>query len=240
VGDPYDLNKVIYYEGYNFTIHTIWTPFLVRTEEDPDTKRHRLYLDEADDKWLSKVPLFDYVLISAANWFATPAYFYERGQLVGSIFIPLNFTSNITNYYHHRMAFRTSLRALNDADYRGKVIMRTMSTFSHWEGGAWNKGGDCKRTRPYGRNETLSINDTEREFYKGQLEEFSEAEKVAAARGAEMVLMDLTPAMRMRPDGHPSRYGHWPHENRGNDCVHWCLPGPIDAWNDMLLYILTN
>jgi hypothetical protein len=80
VGNPYDLNKVIYYEGYNFTIHIIWTPFLVRAEEDYDTKRYKLYLDEADDKWLSKVHLFDYVLISAANWFATPAYFYERGQ----------------------------------------------------------------------------------------------------------------------------------------------------------------
>ncbi|KAK3164945.1 hypothetical protein QOZ80_1AG0026860 [Eleusine coracana subsp. coracana] len=240
VGNQYELNKVIYYETYNFTIHIFWTPFLVRVEKDPDTKQNRLYLDEADDKWLSKVHLFDYVLISGANWFSTPAYLYERGQLVGSMYIPLNFTSNLNNYYHHRMAFRTSLRALNDVNFRGKVIMRTLSPFSHWEGGEWDSGGDCKRTRPYGRNETVPVKEMEREFYKGQLEEFREAEKVAKARGAEMVLMDLTPAMRLRPDGHPSQYGHWPHEKRGKDCVHWCLPGPIDAWNDMLLHMLSN
>lgn len=23
-----------------------------------------------------------------------------------------------------------------------------------------------------------------------------------------------------------------------NDCVHWCLPGPIDVWNEFLMAIL--
>ncbi|TVU35733.1 hypothetical protein EJB05_17636, partial [Eragrostis curvula] len=241
VGDQYAMNKVLYYEDYNFTIYIFSTPFLVRAEKLPDIDATNLYLDEADDKWLSMVHKFDYVLISAANWFSVPVYLYERRQLIGGLFVPLNFTSNITLYYHHRMAFRTSLKALNDVDFRGKVILRTVSPFSHFEGGQWNTGGDCKRTRPYWANETVPIMDLEREFYKGQVEEFREAQEVAAARGAEMLLMDPTAAMQMRPDGHPSRYGHWPHETkRGNDCVHWCLPGPIDAWNDMLLYMLSN
>jgi hypothetical protein len=52
--------------------------------------------------------------------------------------------------------------------------------------------------------------------------------------------MDTTAAMVLRPDGHPSRYGHWAHENVTlyNDCVHWCLPGPVDVWNEMLLHVL--
>uniref|UniRef100_J3MD71 Trichome birefringence-like C-terminal domain-containing protein n=1 Tax=Oryza brachyantha TaxID=4533 RepID=J3MD71_ORYBR len=55
-----------------------------------------------------------------------------------------------------------------------------------------------------------------------------------------MLLMDTTPAMVLRADGHPSRYGHWAHEKVTlyNDCVHWCLPGPIDLWNEMLLQML--
>ncbi|RVX06459.1 Protein trichome birefringence-like 19 [Vitis vinifera] len=46
--------------------------------------------------------------------------------------------------------------------------------------------------------------------------------------------------MWLRPDGHPSRYGHWPNANVTlyNDCVHWCLPGPIDTWSDFLLEML--
>ena len=48
--------------------------------------------------------------------------------------------------------------------------------------------------------------------------------------------MDTTQAMLLRPNGHPSRYNHWPHENATlyNDCVHWCLPGPTNTWNDFL------
>ncbi|CAI0451216.1 unnamed protein product [Linum tenue] len=46
--------------------------------------------------------------------------------------------------------------------------------------------------------------------------------------------------MLLRPDGHPSSYGHLPDANVTlyNDCVHWCLPGPIDTWSDFLLQTL--
>jgi hypothetical protein len=240
---PHDGNKIMYYEGYNFTIYTRWSPFLVRSEEIPDSPGiYNLYLDEADD-WLSLVPRFDYLLLSAANWFTRQTYFYERGQLVGGRYVALNITTNLTsNRYSHRMAFRTSLRALNDVGFRGKAILRTMSPMSHFEGGTYNAGGDCPRKRPYWVNEKAPMSELERDFYSEQVEEFSEAAMEAAARGVDMVLMDPTMAMLKRPDGHPSRYGHWPDETRTmyNDCIHWCLPGPIDAWNDMLLYILTH
>jgi hypothetical protein len=78
------------------------------------------------------------------------------------------------------------------------------------------------------------------ELYMTQLEEFKLAEKEGKKRGLRFRLLDTTQAMLLRPDGHPSRYGHWPHENVTlyNDCVHWCLPGPIDTWNDFLLEML--
>jgi hypothetical protein len=43
--------------------------------------------------------------------------------------------------------------------------------------------------------------------------------------------------MLLRPYGPPCRYGHWPHENVTlyNDCVHWCLSGPMDILSDFLL-----
>ncbi|KAK3161440.1 hypothetical protein QOZ80_1BG0077100 [Eleusine coracana subsp. coracana] len=242
-GKPHDKNKIMYYAGYNFTIYILWSPFLIRAEEMTDKPGvFRLHLDEPD-AWLLSLPRFDYLLLSGANWFTRQAYFYERGQLVGGLYVPLNITTNLTtNFYPHRMAFRTSLRALNGLGFRGKVIVRTLSPMSHFEGGPYNAGGDCKRQRPYFANETVELNDLEQGFYREQVEEFREAEKEAAARGIDMVLMDPTAAMLKRPDGHPSRYGHWPNEKRSmyNDCIHWCLPGPIDAWNDMLLHILSH
>ena len=238
VTEKTDPNKILYYEGYNVTLYLFWSPFLVRSEEVADQPGvFRLYLDEADTKWLSVASRFDYVLLSGANWFTRQSYFYERGQLVGGMYVPLNFTSSLTNQHSHRMAFRTALRALaGDAGFRGKVILRTLSPMSHFEGGTYDAGGDCRRTRPYRANETAPMGGVELEFYTSQLEEFREAE------GLDVVLMDPTAAMLMRPDGHPSRYGHWPHEKRTlyNDCIHWCLPGPIDAWNDMLLHMLSD
>ncbi|KAF2313740.1 hypothetical protein GH714_013083 [Hevea brasiliensis] len=72
------------------------------------------------------------------------------------------------------------------------------------------------------------------------IEEFKIAEMEGKKRGLKFRLLDTTQAMLLRPDGHPSRYGHWPHENvtLHNDCVHWCLPGPIDTWSDFLLEML--
>ena len=73
-----------------------------------------------------------------------------------------------------------------------------------------------------------------------QLEELEIAKKEGRKKGLEFRLFDTTQAMLLRPDGHPSRYGHWPNENVTlyNDCVHWCLPGPIDTWSDFLLGML--
>ncbi|KAF7037056.1 hypothetical protein CFC21_047527 [Triticum aestivum] len=235
--------KIMHYERYNFTLKIIWSPFLVRTEEpDNNSGVFKLYLDEPDDRWFSGVAGFDYVILSGANWFTRQSMFYERGQLVGGSFVALNITSNLTLRYSHRMAFRTALRAINDhGSVKAKVIVRTLSPMSHFEGGSWDKGGDCRRTQPYRSNET-TMGDLDLDFYTGQVEEFREAEKAAAVAGVDMVLMDTTGAMLLRPDGHPSRYGHWPEEKRvlSNDCIHWCLPGPVDAWNDMLLQIMSD
>ncbi|CAL4962335.1 unnamed protein product [Urochloa decumbens] len=241
VTDKADPNKILHYEGYNFTIYLFWSPFLVRSEEVGGDRSgvFRLFLDEPDERWLSASPHFDVVLLSGANWFTRESYFYERGELVGGMYVALNFTSTLTNRYSHRMAFRTALRALAASRFRGKVILRTLSPMSHFEGGAYDAGGDCRRTRPFWANETAPMGGVELEFYTSQLEEFREA---ADARGIDVALMDATAAMLMRPDGHPSRYGHWPDEKRTlyNDCIHWCLPGPIDAWNDMLLHMLSD
>jgi len=39
--------------------------------------------------------------------------------------------------------------------------------------------------------------------------------------------------------GHPSRYGKVVDKNvTVSDCVHWCMPGPIDTWNEFLIYVM--
>ena len=95
------------------------------------------------------------------------------------------------------------------------------------------------RTKPF-KNNDIRLESTNLELYMIQLEELEIAKKEGRKKGLEFRLFDTTQAMLLRPDGHPSRYGHWPHEKVTlyNDCVHWCLPGPIDTWNDFLLEML--
>ncbi|WOL12315.1 hypothetical protein Cni_G21081 [Canna indica] len=232
--------KRMYYPAHRFTISIFWSPFLVKALlADSDGPNHTglwsLYLDEVDDKWASQLHKFDFVIISDGNWFTRPSLFYEKKKLVGCHYCLIDNVTDLTLHYSHRMAFRTALAAISALEgFRGKVFVRSISP-SHFEGGEWNKGGNCKRRRPYRSNET-KLEALDLEYYKQQLEEF----QAVAKEGTRMRLLDTTQAMLLRPDGHPSRYGHSIHESVAmyNDCVHWCLPGPIDLWNQLLFLLL--
>ncbi|XP_062227585.1 protein trichome birefringence-like 21 [Phragmites australis] len=234
--------RTVHYESHNFTIAMFWSPFLVKANQpDHGGRLWDLYLDEPDPAWVAGVAGFDHVILSAANWFTRPSMFYEASRVVGCHYCLVPGVPDLTLRYSLRVAFRAALGALT-ARFNGTVIVRTLSPMSHFEGGEWDKGGDCRRTRPYAANETRMAG-LDLDFHTAQVEEFLKAKAAAVALGgsaARLMLMDTTAAMLLRPDGHPSRYGHWAHENVTlyNDCVHWCLPGPIDVWNEMLLQML--
>ena len=232
--------KRMFYPSSNFTISIFWSPFLVKSDDpNEQTSLWSLYLDEVDDTWSSQIDEFDYVIISAGNWFTRPSMFYERRKLIGCHYCQVENVTDLTLHHSHRMAFRTAFGAINKSSkFKGVVLLRTLSP-SHFENGEWNNGGDCVRTKPFRSNE-VRLEGMDLELYRAQLQEFGNAKVEGLMRGLEFRLLDTTEAMLLRPDGHPSRYGHWAHENVTlyNDCVHWCLPGPIDVWNDFLLHML--
>nr|AFK46297.1 unknown [Medicago truncatula] len=165
--------------------------------------------------------------------------FYEKGKIVGCHYCLLENVTDLTMYYGYRKAFRTAFRALNSLEnFKGVTFLRTFAP-SHFENGIWNQGGNCLRTKPFKSNEAR-LEGTNMELYMIQLEEYKISQKKAKRNGLKFRLLDTTQAMLLRPDGHPSRYGHLPQENVTlyNDCVHWCLPGPIDTWSDFLLEML--
>ncbi|XP_057768507.1 protein trichome birefringence-like 19 [Salvia miltiorrhiza] len=241
LSNPLDQNKRYEYREHDFNISMLWSPYLVKTEKsDPNDDRRpfRLFLDQPDLHWSSQIALFDYVVISAGHWFFRPTYFHLRTRLVGCLYCPEPDVAHLTSFFSYRRAFRTTFRAIADAGFGGVAFLRTYAP-SHFEGAAWDKGGDCARTRPYRRSE-VALEDYSLEMYLIQLEELRIAQKAGRRSRGKFKLFDATVAMLLRPDGHPSKYGHWPAPNQtfANDCVHWCLPGPIDAWNDFLLELL--
>ncbi|KAK9672787.1 hypothetical protein RND81_12G124800 [Saponaria officinalis] len=58
-------------------------------------------------------------------------------------------------------------------------------------------------------------------------------------------LLDITDVFSYRHDGHPGPYrSRDPNKiaKRGpdrkpppQDCLHWCMPGPVDTWNEFVL-----
>ncbi|CAO2825477.1 unnamed protein product [Amaranthus hypochondriacus] len=245
ISTPSDLYiKRWYYQSYNFTLAMFWSPFLVKTQEDDpnDTSGKKLiglFLDEPNGLWADQIDGFDFVIMSAGHWFLRPLIYYESGQLVGC---RLCENKNVTNYSYslaYQNAFHTAFRTILAREtFRGRVFLRTFSP-DHFEGGQWDNGADCIRQKP------MKINDTDVKSYilemnMVQSEVFKEAQTLAQKRGLNFGLLDITRVMLMRPDGHPSKYGRPPHLPHWNDCVHWCLPGAIDTWNQFLLEMLTK
>ncbi|XP_015880469.3 protein trichome birefringence-like 19 [Ziziphus jujuba] len=235
--------KIWIYLNYNFTLASFWSPYLVKaTETEPNGPTYNrlinLYLDETNSDWAAEIQRFDYVIISAGRWFFGPQIFYENGQIVGCHLCQRNGIKNFTMFYGYRKAFGTAFRTLlNLKNYRGITFLRTLSP-AHFENGEWNKGGECKRTGPVSKLE-MKLDGADLELYETQVEELKAAEREGKVKGLKFRLLDITEAMVVRPDGHPNHYGHRADENGTiADCVHWCLPGPIDTWNAFLLHML--
>lgn len=244
-------SHVYRYDQHDFAVALFWSPFLVRAEEaDPDGPTRsgagmwRLHLDEPDAGWAAQVAGFDVVVVSASSWFYRPAMLYESGRLVGcSGCLKPNIT-DLTLRYSLRMAFRTALRAVAvNPRRRGRtVVVRTFSP-AHYENGTGDGYNDCVRTRPMRREEKWEMNALEREMYAIQKEEFATAaarREREGKKGVRMLLLDATETMVHRPDAHPGRYRLWQPDrfNVSRDCLHWCLPGAMDACNDMLQHML--
>ncbi|BAU01469.1 Protein trichome birefringence-like 19 [Vigna angularis] len=228
------------YSNYNFTMATFWSPYLVRAEQvDSKGDLINIYLDEFDEKWTAQIKEFDYVIINGGQWFLRPIVFYENQKIVGCQYCSWENVTHLTWHSGYGKAFRTAYKAIvNLGNSKVVTILRTYAP-SHFENGVWDKGGNCIRTKPFKSNETR-LEGYNLELHTIQLEEFKRAEKKAMKRGLKFMLLDTTQAMLLRPDGHPDKYGHWPQENMtvSNDCVHWCLPGPIDTMADFLLETL--
>lgn len=101
-----------------------------------------------------------------------------------------------------------------------KAFFRTISP-RHFFNGEWNTGGSCENTTPLARgNQVLD-------------DESSDPTAAGATRGTAVHLLDITALSQLRDEGHISRYSIKASQGI-QDCLHWCLPGVPDTWNEIL------
>ncbi|XP_068639157.1 xyloglucan O-acetyltransferase 3 [Aristolochia californica] len=237
--DEDDRFRTWYFPSHDFTILVLWTKFLVagveRVVNGSYTGVFDIQLDQIDTQWTQNLHEYDYAVVSDGHWLFRQLYLYEKHSLVGCIFCNEANVTGLGLSFAFTKIFRTALKFITDCEKCGRLVtlVRTFSP-AHFEHGTWNDGGNCNRTRPYSERE-LTLGGTEWDISRAQMAEVARAREEGKNKEMRFGTMDVTKAMLMRPDGHPN--SHW--NNKGmegyNDCVHWCLPGPIDAWNDLLL-----
>lgn len=223
----------------------LWSKFLVEGEERMSNGTalgvYDLYLDKVDNSWAQKVAAgIDIAIFSNAHWFFRPIYLHKGGKVIGCVYCneAEEDVKEVGVGGALRMAFRAAFQYMNGCE-KCKSVMTLLRTFSpaHFENGTWNTGGGCSRTSPLGEEE-VNLGSFERELGNIQLEEMERAKREGMMKLVKFGALDVTTAMLMRPDGHPGAYWGNKWMKGYNDCVHWCLPGPIDAWNDILLALL--
>ncbi|MBA0718997.1 hypothetical protein Golax_006706 [Gossypium laxum] len=231
----------------------LWSSWLVReTTEKIDFAPEgvtKLHLDAPDDKLMEFIPNFDVIVISSGHWFAKQSVYVLNNEIVGGQLWWPNGSPpmKVNNVDAFGISVGTILSAiLTHPNYTGLTIVRSFSP-DHYEGGAWNTGGSCT-----GKEKPLAIGElVENGFtnimHEKQVSGFEHAVKKATNK-SKLQLMDITEVFSYRHDGHPGPYRN-PDPNkitkRGpdgkpppQDCLHWCMPGPIDTWNELVLEII--
>ncbi|KAF5200252.1 trichome birefringence-like [Thalictrum thalictroides] len=202
------------------------------------TGGYDLHLDRIENKWAQYLPGVDYAIISSAHWFFRPIYLHEDGNVIGCVYCDAKNISHVQPSFAVPRVFRTALKYINDCKECGRLLtfVRTFSP-SHFENGAWNTGGRCNRTSPYTGKQINLGSSEEWDLKIAQLEEIERLKKNGVNKGKRFEALDVTKAMMMRPDGHPDIHWNNQYMQGYSDCVHWCLPGPIDVWNDLLMAV---
>ncbi|KAG4136995.1 hypothetical protein ERO13_D07G043700v2 [Gossypium hirsutum] len=242
-----------YFKSTSVMIVRVWSSWLVRqTNEKFDFAPKgvtKLHLDAPDDNLMELIPKFDVIVLSSGHWFAKQSVYVLNNEIVGGqLWWPdRSRPMKVNNVDAFGISVETILSALvTHPNYTGLTIVRSFSP-DHYEGGAWNTGGSCTgKVKPLATDELVENGFTSI-MHKKQVMGFELAVKKATNK-SKLRMMDITKVFGYRHDGHPGPYRS-PDPNKitkvgpngkppPQDCLHWCMPGPVDTWNELVLEII--
>lgn len=242
-----------FFRSTSVTIARIWSSWLVKQTSEPfdfaPAGVTKLHLDAPDDNFMEFILKFDVIVLSSGHWFAKQSVYILNNEIVGGqLWWPdKSRPKKVNNVDAFGISVETILTSLvTHPNYTGLTIVRSYSP-DHYEGGAWNTGGSCTgKTKPLAVGKLVE-NGFTKIMYEKQVSGFNRAIKKATNK-SKLRLMDITEAFGYRHDGHPGPYRN-PDPNkitkRGpdgkpppQDCLHWCMPGPVDTWNEIVNEII--
>ncbi|KAM0945998.1 putative PMR5 domain, PC-Esterase [Dioscorea sansibarensis] len=246
VAKPYEIyhdrtnTGTFYYPEYNFTVYDIWSPFLLAYQLE-NVPTMQLHLDMLDSKWTKMYDKYDHVLMSGSHWFEKRALIYENNKVIGCHYCPDLELNDIDADVAYRRALQLTFKFITTSEHKPFVVLRTWSP-THYEDGELPGSRICNRTEPFEEGE---INGDPRDLLMRnvEVEEFEKASAIGKRSGVRIELLDTYHLSMLRPDGHPGAYRNYHpfdggKKNVETDCLHWCVPGPIDTWNELLMKIV--
>ncbi|KAJ1258754.1 hypothetical protein BS78_10G099900 [Paspalum vaginatum] len=247
--DPHKYNFWRYaFPAHDVKVSFYWTPFLVRGRgkpEDDSVRYNYVHLDEPGDRWAADADTIDVAVLAAGHWVLNGAIYYNASEVIGAHNAPPEFGNytRIGYAWPLHMAYRTAVERLS-SDGRPRTLVLATFSPSHFEGNPIDSPTACTKMEPYREGEK------ELEWIFKEVRDivYDEAETARAKHGnggaVRIEVLDVTKLAGMRPDGHPSVYmnrdpfKHGVQEKMFSDCLHFCLPGPVDTFNEILLQLL--
>jgi hypothetical protein len=207
------------FEATNTTIVFKWTVTLAFVQPLNDSGRNALHLDRPERFLQENLDRLDVVVMNSGHhWnggkMKLNRYdFYVHGKPVKKSSelsrVPVAYNATVHNVVEWMSA------AIEGTE---KVVYYRSLSPRHFRNGDWNTGGSCDTIRFEG----------EKQVQEG-LRVDPNAE--SAVMGSNVNLLNITSLSLERGETHVSKYGGG---TGGQDCLHWCLPGIPDTWNEIL------
>ncbi|GAA0153422.1 hypothetical protein LIER_11665 [Lithospermum erythrorhizon] len=199
------------------------------------TDGYRVDVDVPDGTWAEALKFHDILIFNTGHWWwapskfdpvKSPMLFFQNGL---PVIPPVHPEAGLDMALKHMITF------VEERMRRSSILFFRTQSPRHFEGGDWYQGGSCQRSQPLSPLEveqffSVSNNGTnvEARLVNQHLEK--------VLRGSRFQLLDITAMSEFRADAHPCRAGGKKHD----DCMHWCLPGITDTWNDLFIAHLNS
>ncbi|XP_024027209.1 protein trichome birefringence-like 13 [Morus notabilis] len=196
---------------------------------------YRVDVDIPEGTWANAPSFHDILIFNTGHWWwapskfdpvKSPMLFFENGQ---PVIPPVSPDAGLDMVLKHMVKYVAK-------NMRPGAIkfFRTQSP-RHFEGGDWDQGGTCPRLKPLSAEQveelfSLQNNGTNVETRLVNQHLFK------ALKRSNFHILDISHLSEFRADAHPSTAGGKKHD----DCMHWCLPGITDTWNDLFVKQLNN
>ncbi|KFK24668.1 hypothetical protein AALP_AA8G009500 [Arabis alpina] len=227
-------------EDYNATVEFMWAPLLVESNSD-DPVNHRLdqriIRPDSVLKHASKWQHADILIFNTYLWWRQgPVKLQWSSEEKGSC-------EEVKGGEGMEMAMNAWGEWIaNNVDPKTKRVFFVTMSPTHQRSREWNPGseGNC-----YGEKKPI-----EEESYWGSASDIPTmrmVKRVLNRLGPKVSVINITQLSEYRKDGHPSVYRKfWEPLTQDrldkpelySDCIHWCVPGVPDVWNQLLFHFL--